>query len=70
MAYEGEVAAFWPLVEDGEPSSGARRSTSSAPSREIRASGWPDAEEFVAENLLAAIVARRGDRALRELGER
>ena len=67
MPYEGDVAAFWTLVDDGEPTFRcARRSTSSAPSRETRASAWPHAQEFVAENLLAAGDARRGDRRARE----
>lgn len=56
MAYEGEVAAFWALVEDGEP---ALRRTPFDVERAIaaiRASGWPDGEEFIAENLLVAVT--------------
>jgi predicted phosphodiesterase len=53
MPYEDEVAAFWAVVgEDVE-----FRKTPFDVERavvEIRASGWPDAEEFIAENLLAA----------------
>ena len=45
--------------------SARRRSTSSARSRGIRASGWQGGEEFIAENLLVAVDARRGDRVLR-----
>jgi predicted phosphodiesterase len=53
MPYEGEVAAFWAIVgEDVE-----FRKTPFDVERavaEIRTSGWPNAEEFVTENLLAA----------------
>ena len=56
MAYEGEVAAFWTLVEDGEP----RRMRTSVDVeravRETRASPWPNAAVFVEENLLHAVT--------------
>jgi diadenosine tetraphosphatase ApaH/serine/threonine PP2A family protein phosphatase len=53
MPYEDEVAAFWAIVgEDVE----FRRTPFDVEraAAEIRASGWPDAEEFVAGNLLVA----------------
>ncbi len=50
------------LSRTASPRSAARRSTSSARSHETRASAWPHAQDFVAENLLVAPVARRGDR--------
>jgi predicted phosphodiesterase len=53
MPYEDEVAAFWAIVgEDVE----FRRTPFDVERAvaELRASGWPEAEEFVAENLLAA----------------
>lgn len=56
MAYEGEVAAFWALVRDGEP---LFRKTPFDVERAVaalRASDWPRAEEFVQENLLAAVA--------------
>jgi hypothetical protein len=49
------VAAFWTLVEDGEP---VFRKTPFDIERAvagIRASGWEDGEEFIAENLLVAV---------------
>jgi putative phosphoesterase len=55
MPYEGDVAAYWTLLENGEPSF---RRTPFAVERavaELRKSGWPHADEFVAENLLVAI---------------
>jgi putative phosphoesterase len=54
MPYEDDVAAFWTLVEDGEPSFRRTRFDVERAAREIRSSGWPGAGEFVAENLLAA----------------
>jgi putative phosphoesterase len=55
MPYEGEVAAFWAAVEDGEPSFRKTAFDVEAAVADIRASGWPAAEEFVIENLLGAI---------------
>ncbi len=51
MPYEGEVAAFWLLVDDGEPSF---RRTPFDVDRAIDAlahSDWPDAREFAEDNL-------------------
>jgi diadenosine tetraphosphatase ApaH/serine/threonine PP2A family protein phosphatase len=55
MAYEGEVAAFWTLLEGGEP--GFRKTPFDVERAiaGIRASGWAGGEEFVAENLLVAV---------------
>jgi len=55
MPYEGEVAAYWALVADGEP---AFRKTPIDVERAIagiRASGWDGGEEFIAGNLLVAV---------------
>lgn len=54
MAYEGDVAAYWAVLEDGEP---RFRRTSFDIARAVEltaASSWPGAAAFVAENLLAA----------------
>jgi predicted phosphodiesterase len=51
MAYEGDVAAYWLLVEDGEPTF---RRTAFDVDRAIAAladSDWPDAGAFVEDNL-------------------
>jgi diadenosine tetraphosphatase ApaH/serine/threonine PP2A family protein phosphatase len=67
MPYEGEVAAFWTLLDDGEP---AFRKTAIDLERavaETRASAWPHAQEFVAENLL---VAQQRDEAIATLESR
>jgi predicted phosphodiesterase len=53
MPYEDEVAAYWALIADDVEF----RSTPfdvEQTAAEVRASGWPGAEEFVAENLLTA----------------
>jgi predicted phosphodiesterase len=55
MAYESEVAAFWTLVEDGEPSFRKTAFDVERAVRALRASDWPGAQEFVDENLLAAV---------------
>jgi len=55
MAYEGEVAAFWALVVDGEAQFRKTPFDVDLAVREVRASDWPGAAEFVAENLLAAV---------------
>jgi predicted phosphodiesterase len=53
MPYEDEVAAFWAIVDDGIEFRKTAFDVERA-AAEIRESGWPDADEFVAENLLAA----------------
>jgi predicted phosphodiesterase len=55
MPYEGEVAAFWALVEDGEPRFMRTPIDVERAVREIRTSEWPGGEEFIAENLLVAV---------------
>jgi diadenosine tetraphosphatase ApaH/serine/threonine PP2A family protein phosphatase len=67
MPYEGEVAAFWTLVSDGEP---AFRRTPIDVERavaETRRSAWPHAQGFVEENLLAAVSR---DEAIAQLERR
>jgi diadenosine tetraphosphatase ApaH/serine/threonine PP2A family protein phosphatase len=56
MPYEGEVAAFWTLVADGEPEFRSSPFDVEFAIREIEASGWPGGPEFVAENLRAAVT--------------
>jgi putative phosphoesterase len=55
MPYEGDVAAFWTLIEDGEPSF---RKTPFDVERAIAAlesSEWEGAAAFVAENMRVAV---------------
>lgn len=54
MPYEDDVAAFWTVLEDGEPRFMRSGFDIDVAVRRIRAGGWPQAEEFVAENLLVA----------------
>jgi putative phosphoesterase len=54
MPYEGEVAAFWTLVEDGEPTFRKTRFDVERAIAEVEASDWPPAAEFAVENLRAA----------------
>jgi len=59
MPYEDDVAAFWTLVDDGEPSFRRTPFDVERAAIDIGSSGWPGAPEFVAENLLAP--PSRGD---------
>jgi predicted phosphodiesterase len=56
MPYEGRVAAFWALVEDGEPRFMSTPIDVEHAVARIRASEWPAREEFVTENLLVAVT--------------
>lgn len=56
MAYEGEVAAFWALVVDGEPEFRKTPFDIERAVRELEASDWPGAHEFIAENLREAVA--------------
>ena len=55
MPYEGEVAAFWTLVVDGEPSFRKTPIDVERAIVETSASAWPHAPGFVAENLRVAV---------------
>ena len=55
MPYEGEVAAFWALVADGEPSLRRTPFDVEAAIAELGRSDWPPAREFVEENLRTAV---------------
>ena len=56
MPYEGEVAAFWATIESGEPQHRKTPIDVERAIAEIRASGWPKGDEFIAENLLVAVT--------------
>jgi predicted phosphodiesterase len=56
MAYESRVAAFWALVEDGEPQLRSTPFDVELAVERVRASDWPQRDEFVAENLLSAVA--------------
>ncbi|MGZ4290520.1 MAG: metallophosphoesterase family protein [Gaiellaceae bacterium] len=55
MAYEGEVAAFWAVVEGGEPSFRRTPFDVERAITQTQASAWPHAPGFVTENLLVAV---------------
>jgi diadenosine tetraphosphatase ApaH/serine/threonine PP2A family protein phosphatase len=55
MPYEGEVAAFWTLVTDGEPEFRTTPIDVERAVAETRRSAWPHAQSFVEENLLVAV---------------
>jgi diadenosine tetraphosphatase ApaH/serine/threonine PP2A family protein phosphatase len=66
MAYEGDVAAYWTLVEDGEPRPMRTPFDVERAVRETRLSSWPNAAEFVAENLLEAVSREQAIATLEE----
>jgi predicted phosphodiesterase len=55
MPYEGEVAAFWLLVEDGVPSFRQTPFDVDAAAELLICSDWPDARAFVDDNLRHAV---------------
>jgi putative phosphoesterase len=55
MPYEGEVAAFWTLIEDGEPSFRTTPFDVERAIAALEASEWNGAAEFVAENMRVAV---------------
>jgi diadenosine tetraphosphatase ApaH/serine/threonine PP2A family protein phosphatase len=67
MPYEGEVAAFWAMVIDGEPSFRKTPIDLERAIAETRASAWPHAQEFASENLE---VAQSRDEAIASLESR
>jgi diadenosine tetraphosphatase ApaH/serine/threonine PP2A family protein phosphatase len=67
MPYEGEVAAFWTLVEDGEPRFRKTPIDVERAVAETRRSDWPHAQSFVDENLLVAVSR---DEAIAQLESR
>ena len=56
MPYEGEVAAFWAVLDDGEPEFRKTAFDVSAAIAALEASEWPGAAEFAAENLRVAVT--------------
>jgi putative phosphoesterase len=67
MPYEGDVAAFWTLVENGEPRHMRTAIDVELAVAGIRASGWPGGVEFIAENLRVAVSR---EEAIRQLESR
>jgi predicted phosphodiesterase len=55
MPYEGDVAAFWLLVDDGEPSFRRTPFDVDAAIEVLVHSDWPDASAFAEENLRRGI---------------
>ena len=56
MPYEGEVAAFWTLLVDGEPEFRKTHFDVDAAARAIEATDWPQGAEFVRDNLRRGIT--------------
>jgi putative phosphoesterase len=58
MPYEDRPGAYWVLVRDGEPEHRRTDYDLEAAAERIRPTGWPIAEEWVKDNLLAVPTAR------------
>ncbi len=56
MPYEGEVAAFWLLVDDARPHFRKTLFDVEAAAEVVAGSGWPGAPEFVGQNLRTAVA--------------
>jgi len=67
MPYEGEVAAFWLVIEDGEPRFRRTPFDVGLAVEAVRRSAWPHAQAFADENLVA-VVDR--DEAIEQLESR
>lgn len=55
MAYESRVAAFWALIDAGEPQFRSTPFDVERAVERVRASDWPQREQFAVENLLDAV---------------
>lgn len=55
MPYEGDVAAFWAMVEDGEPRHMRTPIDVDRATESLRDSHWPGSDAFLAENVLEPV---------------
>jgi len=55
MAYESDVAAYWTILDDGEPIFRRTPFDVERAVAELRQTYWPHAPEFIDENLLVAV---------------
>jgi predicted phosphodiesterase len=56
LPYEGELAAFWALVEDGEIELRKTPLEAARVADAFRRSDWPRADEFLRENVLESVT--------------
>jgi putative phosphoesterase len=56
LPYEGELAAFWALLDDGEPELRKTPLELEDVAEAFRRSAWPRAEEFLRENVLETVT--------------
>ncbi|MGZ4281770.1 MAG: metallophosphoesterase family protein [Gaiellaceae bacterium] len=59
LPYEGELAAFWALVDDGEAELRRAPVEVDDVAGAFRRSAWPRAEEFLRENVLETVTRER-----------
>jgi putative phosphoesterase len=66
LPYEGELAAFWALLDGGEPELRKTPLEVEAVAEAFRRSAWPRAEEFLRENVLETVTREEATAAHEE----
>ena len=66
LPYEGELAAFWALLNEGEPELRKTPLELEEVAEVFRRSAWPRAEEFLRENVLETVTREEATAAQEE----
>ena len=66
LPYEGELAAFWALLDGGEPELRKTPLELEKVAEVFRRSAWPHAEEFLRENVLETVTREEATAAQEE----
>jgi putative phosphoesterase len=66
LPYEGELAAFWALLDDGEPALRKTPLDVEVVAEAFRRSAWPRADEFLRENVLETVTREEATAAHEE----
>jgi putative phosphoesterase len=66
LPYEGELAAFWALLDGGEPELRKTPVEAEAVAEAFRRSAWPRADEFLRENVLETVTREEATAAHEE----
>jgi putative phosphoesterase len=66
LPYEGELAAFWALLDGGEPELRKTPLELEKVAEAFRLSAWPHAEEFLRENVLETVTREEATAAQEE----
>jgi putative phosphoesterase len=66
LPYEGELAAFWALLDGGEPALRKTPLDAEVVAEAFRRSAWPRADEFLRENVLETVTREEATAAHEE----